>query len=50
MACLFIIIIALVVDNIEESELVDTFASRDNAQPVTELLLLKKLLCPAQLH
>jgi hypothetical protein len=42
---LLVILIRLVVDNVEEAELVDTLGGRDDAKPVTELLLLEELLC-----
>lgn len=45
---LFIIILSLVVNDVEEPELVDALAGRDNPQPVSELLLLEKLLRPTQ--
>jgi len=41
---LLIVIIALLVDDVEESELVDTLAGRHDTEPVTELLLLEELL------
>lgn len=44
---LLVIIIALLVDDVEESELVHTLACRDHSEPVTELLLLEELLCAA---
>jgi len=43
---LLVIILLSVVDDVEEAELVDTLAGRDDTEPVTELLLLKVLLCP----
>jgi hypothetical protein len=45
---LLVIVIGLVVDDVEELELVDTLASGDHAEPVTELHLLEELLGPAQ--
>lgn len=42
--CLFVILISLVVDNVEEAELVNALGGGDNAEPVTELLLLEELL------
>jgi hypothetical protein len=45
-AHLFIIIIALLIHHIEESELVRALARRDDTQPVSELLLLEELLRP----
>ena len=44
---LFIVLITLLIDNIEESELVGSLASSDDTEPVTELLLLEELLGPA---
>jgi hypothetical protein len=41
---LLVVLIGLVVDNVEEAELVDTLGGGDNAEPVTELLLLEELL------
>ena len=43
---LFVILISLVVYNVEESEFVDTLRSRDNSEPISQLLLLEELLCP----
>jgi len=43
---LLVVILSLVIDNVEEAELVDTLGGRDDAEPVTELLLLQELLCP----
>jgi hypothetical protein len=42
---LFVILISVVVDNVEESELVDTLGSRNNSEPISQLLLLEELLC-----
>ena len=47
-ARLILILIGLVVDDVEELELVDALGGRDDAEPVTELLLLEELLGPAQ--
>lgn len=44
---LLVIILALIVDDVEESQLVDTLAGRHDSQPISELLLLKELLGPA---
>jgi hypothetical protein len=44
---LLVIILSLVVDDVEESELVDTLGSRDNPEPISQLLLLEELLCAA---
>jgi hypothetical protein len=41
---LLIILIRLVVDNVEEAELVDALGGGNDAEPVTELLLLEELL------
>lgn len=41
---LLVILIRLVVDNVEEAELVHTLGGGDDAEPVTELLLLEELL------
>jgi hypothetical protein len=41
---LLVVLVSLVVDDVEELELVDTARGRDNAEPVTELLLLEELL------
>jgi ribosomal RNA-processing protein 12 len=41
---LLLLLLALVVDDVVEAELVDTLGGGDNAQPVTELLLLEVLL------
>lgn len=43
---LLVIILALVIDDVEESQLVDTLAGRHDSQPVSELLLLEELLGP----
>jgi len=41
---LLVILVGLVVDNVEEAELVDALGSGNDAEPVTELLLLEELL------
>ena len=41
---LLVILIRLVVDNVEEAELVDTLGGGNDAEQVTELLLLEELL------
>ena len=41
---LLVILVGLVVDNVEEAELVDTLGGGNDAEPVTELLLLEELL------
>ena len=43
---LLVIVLVLVVDNVVELELVDTGRGGDDAEPVTELLLLEELLGP----
>lgn len=42
---LLVVILSLIVDNVEEAELVNTLARRYYAEPISELLLLKELLC-----
>ena len=44
---LILILIGLVVDDVEEAELVHALRGGDDAEPVTELLLLEELLGPA---
>ena len=44
---LLVVLVSLVVDDVEELELVDTSGGRDDAEPVTKLLLLEELLGPA---
>jgi hypothetical protein len=44
--CLLVVLVSLVVDDVEELELVDTARGGDDAEPVTELLLLEELLGP----
>lgn len=46
---LFIVVITFIVDDIEESELVDALAHADNPQPIPQLLLLEELLGPVKL-
>jgi hypothetical protein len=41
---LLVIILGLVVDHVEEAELVDALGGGNDAEPVTELLLLEELL------
>lgn len=43
---LLVILIRLVVDDVEEAELVYALGGGDDAEPVTELLLLEELLGP----
>jgi hypothetical protein len=46
---LLVILIGLVVDDVEEAELVHALGGGDDAEPVTELLLLEELLCAVTL-
>jgi hypothetical protein len=41
---LLVVLIRLVVNNVEEAELVDALGGGNDAEPVTELLLLEELL------
>jgi len=41
---LLIILVSVIVNDVEESELVDTLRSRHNTEPIPELLLLEELL------
>jgi uncharacterized integral membrane protein len=41
---LLVILVGLIVDNVEEAELVDALGGGNDAEPVTELLLLEELL------
>lgn len=41
---LLVVILSLVVDDVEEAELVNTLGGGNDAEPVTELLLLEELL------
>jgi hypothetical protein len=43
---LLIILLIGIVDNVEEAKLVDALGGRDNSEPISQLLLLEKLLCP----
>jgi len=43
---LLIVLLIGIIDNVEESELVDTLGGRDNTEPISQLLLLEKLFCP----
>jgi hypothetical protein len=45
---LLLILLSLVVDDVVEAELVDTLGGGDDAEPVTELLLLEVLLGPGE--
>ena len=47
-AYLLLILLSLVVDDVVEAELVDTLGGGDDAEPVTELLLLEVLLGPVE--
>ena len=42
---LLVILISIVVDDVEESELIDTLGSGNNSEPISQLLLLEELLC-----
>lgn len=43
---LLLILISLVANNVVEAKLIDTLGGRNDAKPVTELLLLEELLRP----
>lgn len=43
---LLVIFISVIVNNVEESELIDTLACRNDSQPISQLLLLQELLGP----
>lgn len=45
---LLVVLLSVVVDNVEELELVNTLGGGDDAEPVTELLLLEELLGPVE--
>ena len=45
---LLVVLVGLVVDDVVELELVDTTRGGDDAEPVTELLLLEELLGPGE--
>ena len=45
---LLVVLVSLVVDDVEELELVDTSGGGNDAEPVTELLLLEELLGPVE--
>lgn len=49
-AHLLLILLSLVVDDVVEAELVDTLGGGDDAEPVTELLLLEVLLGPVEME
>lgn len=44
---LFLLIIALLINHIEEPQLIHALARRHNTQPIPKLLLLQELLGPA---
>ena len=44
---LLVLILICVVDYIEEPQLVDTFGRGDHTEPISQLLFLEELLCPA---
>lgn len=46
---LFILVFTLVANDVKESQLVDSFASRHDSQPVSQLLLLEELLRPIRI-
>lgn len=43
---LLVLVLVCVIDHIEEPQLVDTLGCGDHAEPISQLLLLEKLLCP----
>ena len=43
---LLVILLSSIINNVEESELVDTLARGDNTEPISQLLLLEELLGP----
>ena len=43
---LFIVVVRIIIDHVEEPQLVNPLAGRDHAQPVAELLLLQELFGP----
>jgi hypothetical protein len=45
---LVIILVRLVIDDVEKAELVHALGGGDDAEPVTELLLLEELLGPTK--
>ena len=47
-AHLLLVLLLAVLDDVVEAELVDTLGGGDNADPVTELLLLEVLLGPVE--
>jgi hypothetical protein len=49
MTNLVLILISLLVDDVVEAELVDALGGGNDAEPVTELLLLEELLGPVEL-
>ena len=46
---LLVFVIALFIDHIEEPQFIHALACRHHTQPVSQLLLLEKFLCPAQM-
>lgn len=47
---LLLVLISLVANNVVEAKLVDTLGGRNDAEPVTELLLLEEFLRPIPPH
>jgi hypothetical protein len=47
---LLVVLLSVVVDNVEELELVNTTGGGNDAEPVTELVLLEELLGTAEAH
>lgn len=47
---LLVVLVSLVVDDVEELELVDTARGGNDAEPVTQLLLLEELLGPGNME
>lgn len=46
---LLVVLLGVVINDVEEAELVDTLGGGDDAEPVTELLLLEELLGAAKI-
>lgn len=47
---LLVVLVNVVADDVEEAELVDTLGGGNDAEPVTELLLLEELLGAVESH
>jgi hypothetical protein len=45
---LLVVLLSVVVDDVEEAELIDALGGGNDAEPVTELLLLEELLCAVE--